>query len=213
MLEPPLADEGLAAELDVSRRRRVDSVVVIRRNLLMQALGRVRQQVPMLVTRAALDRNAVPNGGDRLVEPRRAVDDEELGPPQPALDEIVEDGAPGLGALAAHALDREQHLLAVRADAYDDEQRDGGRFAVEPDAHHRAIENEPHDWLLGQRAGVPGVPVALHLAPGPAHRVLAHRSAEQGRERAAYPARIAAAHSAAAHPPPAAECPPLLGPH
>src|SRR5258708_28641256 len=99
MLGPPLADEGLAADLDLLTRRRVDHVVVIRRNLLMQALGRVRQQVPMLVNRAALDRNAVPNGGDRLVEPRRAVDDEELGPPQPALDGIAEESAPGLRAL------------------------------------------------------------------------------------------------------------------
>jgi hypothetical protein len=134
----------------------------------VQALGGVRQQVPVLVHRAALDRHAVPDGGDRLLEPRRAVDDEELRPPQPALDEIVEDRAPGLGALAAHALDREQHLLAVGAHADDDQQRDRGRLAVEPHAHHRAVEDQPHDRLLGQRAGVPGIPVALHLAPDPA---------------------------------------------
>ena len=65
-----------------------------------------------------------------IVEPRRAVDDEELGRSQAALDEIVEDGAPGLGALAAHALDREQHLLAVLAHAKDDKERDSSRFAV-----------------------------------------------------------------------------------
>src|ERR1019366_3627763 len=69
------------------------------------ALGRVREKVPVLVNRAALHRHAVPDGGDGFVEPGCAVDDEELGPPQPALDEIVEDGAPGLSALAAHALD------------------------------------------------------------------------------------------------------------
>jgi transposase len=46
------------------------------------------------VDRAALDRHAVPHGGDRLVEPGRAIDDEELGPPQAALDEIVEDATP-----------------------------------------------------------------------------------------------------------------------
>ncbi len=100
--------------------------------------------------------------------------------------------APGLGALAAHALDREQHLLAVGAHAEDDQQRDGGRFAVEPHPHHRAVEDEPHDRLFGQRAGIPGVPVALHLAPDPAHRVLADRAAEQGGERAAHPARVGA---------------------
>jgi hypothetical protein len=50
------------------------------------------------------DRHAVPDGGDGLVEPRRAIDDEELGPPQPAIDEIVEDSAPGLGALMSPKL-------------------------------------------------------------------------------------------------------------
>ncbi len=126
----------------------------------MQALWGMREKVSVLVNRAALD--------------RRAVDDEELGSPQPALDEIVEDSAPGLGALATHALDREQHLLAVRAHAEDNEQRDGGRFAVEPHTNDGAVED------------------ALHLAPRPAHRVLADRSAEQGRQRAPHPPRIGA---------------------
>jgi hypothetical protein len=48
----------------------------------------------------------VPDGGNGLVESRRAIDDEELGTLKPALDEIVEPRAPGLGALAGHALDR-----------------------------------------------------------------------------------------------------------
>jgi hypothetical protein len=39
--------------------------------------------------------------------PCRALDDEELGPSQTPLDEIVEDSAPCPGAFAAHALDRE----------------------------------------------------------------------------------------------------------
>ena len=44
----------------------------------------------------------------------------------------------------------------------------------------------PHDRLFGQRARVPRVPIALHLAPGPAHRILAHRTAKQGGERTAH---------------------------
>ena len=71
----------------------------------------MREKVPVLVDRAALDRHAIPHGGDRLVEPRRAIDDEKLGPAQAALDEIVEDGTPGR-VLAAHVLSR-HHLLAV----------------------------------------------------------------------------------------------------
>jgi hypothetical protein len=73
------------------------------------------EEVSVLMNRAALDRHSVPDRGNGLVEAGRAIDDEELGAPQPALDETVEDSAPGFGALAAHALDREQHLLAVRA--------------------------------------------------------------------------------------------------
>src|ERR1017187_930641 len=98
------------------------SAVVIRGDLVMQALGCMREKISVLVNRAALHRHAVPDSGDGLVEPRRAVDNEELGPPQPAPNEIVEDSAPRLGALAAPALDREQHLLAVRAHAENDEQ-------------------------------------------------------------------------------------------
>src|SRR5450631_1231449 len=98
-------------------RRRIDHVVAVRGDLVMQAPERMRDKISELVNRAALHRHSVPDRGNGLVEPRRAIDDEELGAPQPALDEIVEDRAPGLGALAAHALDREQYFLAVRAHA------------------------------------------------------------------------------------------------
>src|SRR5258708_35695430 len=79
---------------------------------------------------------------------RRAIDDEEFRPPQPAIDEVSEDSAPGLGALAAHALDREQHLLAVLAHAENDQQRDRCRLAVEPHAHHGAVEDQAHNRPL-----------------------------------------------------------------
>ncbi len=70
------------------------------------------------------------------------------------------------------------------------EQRDRGRLAVEPHAHDRAVEDQPHDRLVGERSGVPGVPIALHLAPGPAHNVLADRAAEQRGKRPADAARV-----------------------
>src|SRR3984893_6439323 len=54
------------------------------------------------------------------------------------FDEIVEHGAPGFAALTAHPLDCQQHLMAVRAHADNDEQRYGSGFAVEPNTHHRA---------------------------------------------------------------------------
>ena len=146
----------------------------------------------MLVNRAALNRYAVPNGGDGLVESRCAVDDEECGPPQPALDEIVDDAAPSLGALAAHALDREQHLLAVVAYAEDDEQlalRSSRTRTTVPSRMSRTIGSSASERAFQA--------LALHLAPRPAHRVLADRSAEQGRECPADPARIGAGQVAA----------------
>ena len=44
----------------------------------MQALGGMREQVSVLVNGAALHRHSVPDGGDGLVEPRRAIDNEEF---------------------------------------------------------------------------------------------------------------------------------------
>src|SRR5436190_19526651 len=109
---------------------------------------RVGEEVPVLVNRAPLYRHAVPDGGKRLLEPRRTIDNDERRPPQPALDEVVEDRAPGFNSLAAHALDREQYLLAVLARADHHQQRDRSGRAVEPDANNGAVENEPHDWFF-----------------------------------------------------------------
>ena len=50
---------------------------------------------------------------------------------QASGDEVVEDGTPGLGGLAADAIHGEQHLPPVLAHADDDEERDRGRLAVE----------------------------------------------------------------------------------
>ena len=53
----------------------------------------------------------------------------------------------------------------------------------------KTIKDEAHDRLFGQRAGVPRLPIAVHLAPNPADDVLTHRAAKQGSERAANPLR------------------------
>src|SRR5712672_723080 len=58
--------------------------------------------------------------------------------------------------------------------------------------HYGAVENQAHDRLGGERAIVPGFPVALHLPPHPAHHVLAYRTAKQRRECTAHPARVGA---------------------
>ena len=76
----------------------------------------------MLMHGAPLHRHAIPNGGDRALEPRATIDDEELGPLQAAPDEIVENRAPGLRTLAAHLFDRQEQFLTVLANPDDNEQ-------------------------------------------------------------------------------------------
>jgi hypothetical protein len=61
----------------------------------------MRQQIAVLVHRAALDRRVRPQRGERLLQPRRAVDDDEFRRLQPAFDEIVEQRAPSGFALAS----------------------------------------------------------------------------------------------------------------
>src|SRR6516225_6968101 len=56
--EPPFADEGSAARLDHSRRGGVDHVVVVGRDLVVQPLGRVGQQVAVF-----LDGHQLPAAG------------------------------------------------------------------------------------------------------------------------------------------------------
>jgi hypothetical protein len=155
----------------------------------MHALRRVRQQISMLMNGTALDRYAVPNGGNRFLQSRRAVDDQERRPPQTAPDQTIKNGTPSFGRFPAHVLDREQHLLAVGAHANDHEQRDRRGFAIEPDANDCAVEDQPHNRLIGQRTGVPGVPIAFDLAPDPAHDVLADALAEQRCQSTPHPPR------------------------
>jgi hypothetical protein len=48
----------------------------------------------------------------------------------------------------------------------------------------------PDDVLVGEAARTPRFPVGLHLAPGPAHHVLAHRPFEQAEQGALHPPRV-----------------------
>ena len=70
-----------------------------------------------MVHGAALTAMSGPQRRHRLFEARRAVDDDQLRRSQSAPDEIVEQRTPGRLAFPAHALNREQHLLAVGAHA------------------------------------------------------------------------------------------------
>src|SRR5438876_10168181 len=111
--ESPFVKEGPAALFDLGRRGGVDHVVVVGRNLVVQPRGGVGEQIAMLVDGAALGRHIAPQSSQRLLQPSPAIDNQELRLAQLALDEVVEDGAPGVAGLATHILVRQQHLLGV----------------------------------------------------------------------------------------------------
>src|ERR1700757_2511658 len=148
------------------------------------------QKIAMLVNRAALDKNIRPKRGERFLKAGSAIGDDELRRLQAAFDEIIEERPPGSFAFSTHVLDRQEDLLAILSHAEGDEKRDRGRFLVEPNAHDRTIEDQSGDWLVSEGTGVPGTPIALHLAPDPADRIFPHGAAKQGRQRPAHPARV-----------------------
>ena len=122
-------------------------------------------EIAELVHGAALDRQIRPQRHQCLLQARRAIDDGQFRFPQAALGEIIEQRAPGRLAFPAHVLHGQQNLLPVAPDAEDDKERNRRGFAIEPDAHHRTIEDETHDVFIGEVTLVPRVPVGLDLAP------------------------------------------------
>jgi hypothetical protein len=58
-------------------RCRVDHIFIVGADLFMQAPGSVREKTA-LMHGAPLHRHAIPNGGNRTLKPRAAIDDEEL---------------------------------------------------------------------------------------------------------------------------------------
>ena len=60
---------------------------------------------------------------------------------------------------------------------------------VQADLAPGAVQDQSHDILLRQ---IPGLPVALHPAPGPAHGILRHRTAEQAGQGPAHPPGVGA---------------------
>jgi hypothetical protein len=85
-------------------------------------------------------------------------------------------------------------LIAIRifvpAHADRCEHRDRRRPAVDPRLHHRAVEDQPDNVLVGEAAGAPRFPVGPDLAPGPAHHVLAHGAREQSEQRTLHSPRV-----------------------
>lgn len=86
--------------------------------LVMQALGRVAEQVSVLVNRAALNGQLLaPERHERGFQAGGTVDDHELRSFQAPCIQIGEELTPGSCAFAAHIPDRDQHLLPVATDA------------------------------------------------------------------------------------------------
>ena len=115
----------------------------------MQPLGCMRQEVAMLVNRARWTGTAFHTAAITASRPGAPSTTRNSGRCRPRW-EIIEHRPPGFGTFPTHGLDREQELLTVGAHPDDDEQRDCGRFAIEPHPHHRAVEDQLHNRFLRQ---------------------------------------------------------------
>src|SRR5260370_27199492 len=104
MPQPPFAKEGFASLLNLLWGVRVDHVGVVGRDLVMQPLGSVGEQVAVLVDGGGLRRRIAPDGGQSRLQARTAVDDQEFRLAQPTLHEVIENRSPGLLRLATHVL-------------------------------------------------------------------------------------------------------------
>ena len=104
----------------------------------------------MLVHGAALDSHVGPQRRHRLFEARRAVDDDSSGVRNPRRTRSRRAAHADRLAFPAHALDREQHLLAVGARASATSSRSRSPFCRAGRA--TAVEDQPHDRLFGERA-------------------------------------------------------------
>jgi hypothetical protein len=119
----------------------IDHVAVVLGQFIVHVLGGMRQEVAVLVNRAALDRQVLaPQSHERGFQTRGAValearlwrDDHKFGPLQAACVQIVEELAPRGDALPAHVPDGQQHLLTVAAHADGSRHRDVRGLAVQP---------------------------------------------------------------------------------
>src|SRR3954453_3187869 len=94
----------------------------------MLRLGRVRQEITMLMHGATLRGHVGPQRGQGPFQPGPAVDNEELGRAEAAGEQVVEDAAPRRFAFPSHVAYGQEQLLPVAAHAEDDQQRDVGRL-------------------------------------------------------------------------------------
>ena len=114
------------------------------------------------------------------------------GTAKPTGQQVVEENPPGGLAFAAHVAQGDQYFLAVTTNAQRHQHRKAGRLPVQANPDNRTVENQADDVVPGKIALLPGLPVGLHLAPGPAHGVLANRPAEQRCQGAPDPSRVGA---------------------
>jgi len=106
-----------------------------------------------------LNKNILPDGGERFLKAWGPVNDDKLGRLQATSHEIIEKSPPGGFAFSTHVLHRQKHFLAILPNAKRDKQRDRCRLLIEPDAYYGAVEDKPDDWLLGKRTATPSIPI------------------------------------------------------
>ena len=190
-LQPPLAQERLAPRLDLLRGLGVDHVGVVGRDLLMQPLRRVGQEVAMLVNRAALwAGTAGQSAASAFSRPAAPSVIRNSGVPQPAGDEVIEHGPPGRLALPAH--------VRIASSTFCPSRRTPSTTSSEIEVALRSSRTRTtvpsrirRTMSSPARSRRPQASQSdLHLAPGPADHVLADRAPEQRRQRPLHPARV-----------------------
>ena len=151
----------------------------------------VRQEVPVLVNCAPLHRHAVPDGGDGLLQSRRTVDDGNSGRRRPRLirsSSTVRQASvlsPPMLLIASSTFWPSARTPITTSSEIAVALRSSRTRTTVPSRMSRTIGSRP-------ASACPRLPVGLHLAPHPAHRVLAHRAAKQRRERPADPTCVGA---------------------
>ena len=173
--QPPLADKRLAAGFHLGGSVGIDHIAVIFAQLVMHVFGSMTQKVAVLVHGAALNGKVIAQSADRAASsPGAPSTMTNPGRFSPRASRSSRNWRPRRLAFSAHIPDRKQDLLAIPAHPYSRENRDVGGLAIQSGLDHSAVKDQPNDILIREATAAPGVPIDLHLAPRPAHNVLAH---------------------------------------
>src|SRR6266542_4229600 len=195
-------DHGLAAKLPLPHEsdagllhRRailtVDHPPVVLGELLPQVRGRLREQVPQLVIRAALDVDLGPGRPQSRLEPGIPIDHRDPRQSNATLDQRVDDLRPRCLAILAGDPQIEYHSPPVLTGP--ERHQHGYAHPLLSDSHPRipAVQEQVDDLLLREIPPRPGLEVSAQPADQPRDRVLRQRRpTQQRRQRPSHSPRV-----------------------